>query len=153
MPYANEAEYRAAVVAYRALHDVFYRFHKGVRAQHAEAGAAGPVEQTTSEVLRADERDYGTLTRELLPALAAVYAGPRQFVDRLAETLLELGARHAASRRAPFDSRVTHQAYVDVDNILQDLLRERERYPQAFDDVFSGSDPTAPGALGRWPGV
>ena len=30
MPYATEAEYRAALVAYRALHDVFYRFHRSV---------------------------------------------------------------------------------------------------------------------------
>ncbi len=78
---------------------------------------------------------------ELLPALAASYAGPRQYVDRLADTLRELGVKHAASSHTPFDAVLTHQAYVDIDNMLQDLLRERDRYPGVFDEAFAGGDP------------
>ena len=137
MSYATEAEYRAALVAYRALHEVFYRFHKSVCAEQ-HAPAATDQRHADRDAIAVDERDYGGMVGELLPALARSYAGPRQYLDRLAETLGELGVKHAASRKAPFDALLTHQAYVDVDNILQDLLRERERYPGVFDEAFAG---------------
>jgi hypothetical protein len=147
MSYATEAEYRDALVAYRALHEVFYRFHKSVcPEQHASAATDHPSAATdhrhaNRDTLAVDERDYDGMVGELLPALARSYAGPRQYLDRLAETLRELGVKHAASRKAPFDALLTHQAYVDVDNILQDLLRERERYPGVFDEAFAGDRP------------
>jgi hypothetical protein len=140
MSYATEAEYRDALVAYRALHEVFYRFHKSVCAEQ-HASAATDHRHANSDALAVDERDYNGMVGELLPALARSYAGPRQYLDRLAETLRELGVKHAASRKAPFDALLTHQAYVDVDNILQDLLRERERYPSVFDEAFAGERP------------
>ena len=77
---------------------------------------------------------------QLLPDLAAAYAGPRVFVERLADTLRRLGERHVADRDAPFDVQLTHQAYIDIDNILQELLRERQQYPLAFDEAFAGVD-------------
>ena len=135
MPYATEVEYRAALAAYRALHKVFYRFHASVRAQHpgvwAEQLPAAP------DVLAADERDYESLVRELVPSVARSYAGPRQYVDRLTDTLRELGAKHATSPQNAFDALEVQQAYIDVDNIFQDLLREREHYPDVFDAAFS----------------
>jgi hypothetical protein len=140
MSYATEAEYRDALVAYRALHEVFYRFHKSVCAEQ-HASAATDHRHADRDALAVDERDYDGMVGELLPALARSYAGPRQYLDRLAETLRELGVKHAASRKAPFDALLTHQAYVDVDNILQDLLRERERYPGVFDEAFAGDRP------------
>jgi hypothetical protein len=140
MSYATEAEYRDALVAYRALHEVFYRFHKSVCAEQ-HASAATDHRHADKDALAVDERDYDAMVGELLPALARSYAGPRQYLDRLAETLRELGVKHAASRKAPFDALLTHQAYVDVDNILQDLLRERERYPGVFDEAFAGDRP------------
>jgi hypothetical protein len=142
MSYATEAEYRDALVAYRALHEVFYRFHKSVCAPRP-ASAATDHGHANRDALVIDERDYDGMVRELLPALARSYAGPRQYLDRLAETLEELGVKHAASRTAPFDALLTRQAYVDVDNILQDLLRERERYPSVFDEAFAGDRPHA----------
>jgi hypothetical protein len=140
MSYATEAEYRDALVAYRALHEVFYRFHKSVCAEQ-HASAATEHRHANSDALAVDERDYDGMVGELLPALGRSYAGPRQYLDRLAETLRELGVKHAASPKAPFDALLTHQAYVDVDNILQDLLRERERYPGVFDEAFAGDRP------------
>jgi hypothetical protein len=140
MSYATEAEYRDALVAYRALHEVFYRFHKSVCAEQ-HASAATEHRHANTDALAVDERDYDGMVGDLLPALARSYAGPRQYLDRLAETLRELGVKHAASRKAPFDALLTHQAYVDVDNILQDLLRERERYPGVFDEAFTGDRP------------
>jgi hypothetical protein len=139
MVYATEAEYRAALVAYRALHDVFYRFHKSVRRQQPGPGSEDQ-RHGALEAIAVNERDYGGMVGELLPALAVSYGGPRQYVDRLADTLRELGVKHAASSQTPFDALLTHQAYVDIDNILQDLLRERERYPGVFDEAFAGGD-------------
>ena len=139
MPYATEAEYRAALVAYRAFHDVFYRFHRSVGAQQA-APTASDQRDGSRDVIAADERDFGAMVGELLPTLAQSYAGPRQYLDRLADTLGELGVKHAASRKAPFDALLTRQAYVDVDNILEDLLRERERYPSVFEEAFARED-------------
>jgi hypothetical protein len=139
MPYATESEYRAALGAYRALHDVFYRFHRSVCAQQP-APTAADQGHVARDAIAVDERDYGGMVGELLPALARSYAGPRQYLDRLADTLGELGVKHAASRKTPFDALLTHQAYVDVDNILQDLLRDREQYPSAFDETFAGDD-------------
>ena len=78
----------------------------------------------------------------LLPALDKSYLGPRQDIDRLTATLRELGMKHAASSAEPFDPVPTHQAYIDIDNILQDLLREREQYPSVFDEGFA--EPEAP---------
>jgi hypothetical protein len=147
MPYASEAEFKAAVVAYRALHVVFYRFQKRVRMGQT-AGPSSPHSPGTPDQAAADQRDHASMVRELLPALAASYAGPPLFLDRLADTLRQLGDRHAAAPHAPFDAQLTHQAYVDVDNILQDLLREREHYPRAFDDAFIGAEPRA-GGLAR----
>jgi len=146
MSYANEAEFRAAVVAYRALHEVFYRFHKSVRAQ-AAAGAAS----ATPDLLASNERDYGAMTRDLLPAVGRTFGGPAQFVERLGETLRRLGAHHATSRQTPFDVHLAHQAYIDVDNILEDLLRDRARYPRVFDLAFSGIEDDEERALMRRP--
>jgi len=140
MPYATEAEYRAALVAYRALHDVFYRFHRSVCAeQHGPQTA--DRRHGTKEAIAANEHDYGDMVDKLLPALAHSYAGPRQYIDRLTDTLRELGVKHAAASQEPFDPLLTHQAYIDVDNILEHLLSERERYPRAFDEAFGGADP------------
>jgi hypothetical protein len=139
MPYATEAQYRAALVAYRALHDVFYRFHRSVCAdQHSPETA--DRRHGTKEAIAANERDYGGMVDELLPALEQSYTGPRQYIDRLADTLRELGVKHAAASKEPFDPVLTHQAYIDVDNILEDLLKERERYPRVFDEAFAGGD-------------
>ena len=142
MAYASEAEYRAAIVAYRALHDVFYRFHKSVRAQHPESAPTAPRQPVTGDphVIAANEHDYAAMVGEILPELAQAYAGPREFVERLADTLRRLGEAHAASPKTPFDVRMTHQAYVDVDNIFQDLLGEREQHAKAFDEAFSGAE-------------
>ncbi len=134
MPYATEAEYRAALVAYRALHEVFYRFYKSVRAQHP--GAWADQVPGAPDLIAADERDYDAMVRELVPALSRSYAGPVQYVERLAETLRDLGVKHAASPRTAFDAVELHQAYIDIDNIFQDLLREREHYPSVFDDEW-----------------
>ena len=139
MPYATESEYRAALVAYRALHDVFYRFHKSICAQQPTPTALDQ-RYGSRDAIAGDERDFGRIVGELLPALAQSYGGPRQYLDRLADTLGELGAKHAASRKSPFDALLTYQAYVDVDNILQDLLRERARYPSVFDEAFASED-------------
>ena len=140
MPYATEAEYRAAIVAYRALHDVFYRFHKSVCAgQHSPETAE---QQHVKEPVTATEREYGDMVGHLLPALDKSYFGPRQYIDRLTATLRELGMKHAAASAEPFDPVLTHQAYIDIDNILQDLLREREHYPSVFDEGFA--EPEAP---------
>jgi len=140
MPYATQAEYRAAIVAYRALHDVFYRFHKSV--------CAGPHDPTpadsrhgTRDAIAVNEHDYGVMVSELLPPLTQSYAGPPEYLDRLSETLRQLGVKHASASEQPFDAVLTHQAYIDIDNILKDLLRERERYPSAFDEAFVGADP------------
>ena len=76
-----------------------------------------------------------------MPSSWQSYAGPPQYLDRLAETLRQLGVKHAAASEQPFDVALTHQAYIDIDNILTDLLRERERYPSAFDEAFGGTDP------------
>jgi hypothetical protein len=78
----------------------------------------------------------------LLPALDKSYLGPRQYIDRLTATLQELGMKHAAASAEPFDPVLTHQAYIDIDNILQDLLRQREQYPSVFDEGFA--EPEAP---------
>ena len=138
MSYATEAEYRAAIVAYRALHDVFYRFHKSVCAeQHSPEMAE---QQHGKEPVAATEREYGEMVGLLLPALDKSYLGPRQYIDRLTATLRELGMKHAASSAEPFDPVLTHQAYIDIDNILQDLLREREHYPSVFDEGFAGPE-------------
>ena len=135
MPYATEVEYRAALAAYRALHKVFYRFYASVRAQHP--GAWADQLPAAPDVLAADERDYESLVRELVPSVARSYAGPRQHVERLTDTLRELGAKHAASPQTAFDVLELHHAYIDVDKIFEDLLREREHYPSVFDDAFS----------------
>jgi hypothetical protein len=140
MPYATEAEYRAAVVAYRALHNVFYRFHRSVCGHQPGQAAGADRHHGARDAIAVNEHDFGEMVSELLPALARSYAGPRQYIDRLAETLRELGIKHAASSEAPFDALLTHQAYVDVDNILQDLLRTRERFPSVFDEAFTGGD-------------
>jgi hypothetical protein len=136
MPYASGAEYRAALVAYRALHEVFYPFYKSVRAQHPGAWAEQlPV---APDLIAADERHCDDMVRELVPAVARSYGGPRQHVERLADTLRELAVKHAASPQTAFDAVLVHQAYIDIDNIFEDLLREREHYPSVFDDAWSG---------------
>ena len=140
MPYATEAEYRAAIVAYRAFHDVFYHFHRSVCAEQHNPATADP-RHGTREAIAVNENDYGGMVGELLPALAQSYAGPPQYLDRLVETFRQLGVKHAAASDQPFDAVLTHQAYVDVDNILEQLLIERERYPSAFDEAFGGTDP------------
>jgi hypothetical protein len=139
MAYATEAEYRAALVAYRALHDVFYRFHRSVCAEQHSPETADR-RHGTKEAIAENERDYRGMVDELLPALERSYDGPRQYIDRLSETLRELGVKHAAASQEPFDPLLTHQAYIDVDNILEHLLMERERYPGAFDEAFAGRD-------------
>ena len=141
MPYATEVEYRAALAAYRALHKVFYRFSKSVHAQHPGHWAD---ELGAPELIAADERDYNNMVRDLVPALVRTHAGPSQYVERLAETLRDLGVIHAASPQTAFDAVVVHQAYIDIDNILQDLLREREHYPDVFDDAFSEGENQPP---------
>ena len=139
MPYETEAEYRAAVVAYRALHDVFYRFHRSICAgQHDPTPADS--RHATGDAIAVNEHDYGVMVGELLPPLAQSYAGPPEYLDRLAETLRQLGVKHAAASEQPFDAVLTHQVYIDIDNILKDLLRERERYPSTFDEAFGGTD-------------
>lgn len=139
MPYATEAEYRAAILAYRALHDVFYRFHRSVCAgQHSPE--TGEQRLDMKEPVAGIEREYGEMVGHLLPALDKSYLGPRQYIDRLTATLRELGMKHAAASAEPFDPVLTHQAYIDIDNILQDLLRERERYPSVFDEAFAEPD-------------
>src|SRR5262245_8108589 len=139
MAYATEAEYRAALVAYRALHDVFYRFHRSVcSGQHGPETA--DRRHGTKEAIARNEHDYGDMVDTLLPALEHSYAGPRQYIDRLMGSLRELGVKHAAASQEPFDPLLTHQAYIDVDNILEDLLKERERYPHVFDETFAGGD-------------
>jgi hypothetical protein len=140
MPYATEAEYRAAVVAYRALHDVFYRFHRSVCGHEPLRAAGGDRHHAARDAITVNEHDFGKMVGELLPALSRSYAGPQQYIDRLAETFRELGVKHAASSEEPFDALLTHQAYVDVDNILQDLLRGREPFPSVFDEAFAGGD-------------
>ena len=142
MPYANEAQYRAALAAYRALHKVFYRFYTSVRAQHP--GAWADQLPAAPDLLAADERDYEGLVREPVPSIARSYAGPSQYVERLSATLRELGAKHAASPQTAFDALVVHQAYIDVDNIFQDLLRERAHYPGVFDDALSEGEGQPP---------
>lgn len=139
MPYATEAEYRAAIVAYRALHDVFYRFHRSVCAEQHDPATADP-RHGTRDAIAMNEHDYGVMVGELLPPLAQAYAGPPEYLDRLAETLQRLGVKHAGASEQPFDAGLTHQAYIDIDNILKDLLREREQYPGAFDEAFGGPD-------------
>ena len=129
MAYATEADYRAAITAYRAFHQAFYRFYKMVRAQPPPNNA-----------IAATEDDHRRMVDDLLPALARSYAGPRHYVDRLAGTLRELGVVHASSPHTLFDAELTRQAYIDVDNILEDLLRTRAEYPAAFDEAFAGSD-------------
>ena len=139
MPYATEAEYRAAVVAYRALHDVFYRFHRSVCAEQHDPTPTDS-RHGTRDAIAVNEHDYGVMVGELLPPLAQSYAGPPEYLDRLAETLRQLGVKHAAASEQPFDAVLTHQVYIDIDNILKDLLRERERYPSTFDEAFGGTD-------------
>ena len=139
MSYATEAEYRAAIVAYRALHDVFYRFHRSVCAEQHDPATADP-RHGTGDAIAMNEHDYGVMVGELLPPLAQSYAGPPEYLDRLAETLRQLGVKHAAASEQPFDAGLTHQAYIDIDNILKDLLRGREQYPGAFDEAFGGND-------------
>ena len=140
MPYATEAEYRAAIVAYRALHDVFYRFHRSVCAgQHDPAPADSRHDIRDASAV--NEHDYGVIVNELLPPLTQAYGGPPEYLERLSETLRQLGGKHAAASEQPFDAVLTHQAYIDIDNILKDLLRERERYPSTFDEAFAWADP------------
>ena len=139
MPYATEAEYRAAIVAYRALHDVFYRFHRSVCAEQHDPTPADS-RRGTRDAIAVNEHDYGVMVGELLPPLARSYAGPPEYLDRLAETLQQVGVKHAAASEQPFDAVLTHQVYIDIDNILKDLLRERERYPSTFDEAFGGTD-------------
>jgi hypothetical protein len=148
MAYRDEAQYRAALEAYLALHDVFYRFHARVRAQHAFLGDRNAALPVDPDAIAEDERDYALMAADLVPALARVYADTSPYVERLAKTLEELGAQHGGLRTRPFDARLTHQAYVDIDNVLEDLLCHREMYPHAFDEVYSGS---APEALTRRP--
>ena len=77
MSYATEAEYRAAIVAYRALHDVFYRFHKSVCAeQHSPEMAEQqhgkePVAATEREVRR-NGRPPVACSRQVISRAAAV---------------------------------------------------------------------------------
>ena len=143
MPYRDEAQDRAALEAYVALHDVFYRFHASVRVQHSRLGDRSAALPSDRDAIAADERDYALMTADLVPALARVYAQTSRYVERLAKTLDELGTHHAALQTARYDARLTNQAYVDVDNILQDLLCHRELYPRAFDEVYSGATPEA----------
>jgi hypothetical protein len=136
--YATEADYRAALKAYRAFHEVFYRFYKIVRVHPPVATPDSP--RAVPEAIVTIELDHRKMVVELLPALARTYGGPRHYVERLGETLLKLGTEHASSPWALFDAELTHQAYIDVDNILESLLSEREKHPTAFDDVFADND-------------
>src|SRR3954470_24190446 len=104
MPYGTEADYRAALRASLALHEVFYRFHKRLNATPPTGIAEGG-------------RELASIIDTLVPALAARYGGPHIHVARLAETLESLSRSHALSPAAPFDARLAYQAYVDVDNI------------------------------------
>ena len=139
MAYATEADYRAALKAYRAFHEVFYRFYRIVRVHPPDPDDPRAV----VEVIATTEQDHRRMLVELLPALARTYGGPRHYMERLGDTLLTLGGQHVLSPQAPFDADLTHQAYIDVDNILESLLSEREDYPAAFDDAFAdnGTDP------------
>ena len=128
MSYGTEAEYRAALRAYLALHEVFYRFHKR-------------LSTTPSTGIAEGGRELTSMTDVLVPALAARYGGPPTHVARLAETLEGLSHSHAASPHAPFDARLAYQAYVDVDNILLDLLRNRAEYTAAVDEETDGIGP------------
>ena len=124
MSYGTESEYRAALEAYRALHDVFYRFYKRLQTASPESVAAG-------------RHDLATMIGTLMPNVAESYQGPRMHVERLAETLQELSAAHASTRNTSFDDRLAYQAYVDIDNMLRELLRNRQHYPATFDDVMA----------------
>jgi hypothetical protein len=137
--YATEADYRAALKAYRALHEAFYRFYKIVRVHPPPPDDPRAV----LEAIATTEHDHRRMVGELLPALARTYGGPRHYVERLGDTLQTLGAQHVSSPQAPFDADLAHQAYIDVDNILESLLSERESYPAAFDAAFvdNGTDP------------
>jgi len=125
MSYGTEAEYRTALVAYRALHDVFYRFYKHMQSTVASSEVAD------------GRRDLAAMVGTLLPPLAESYQGPPVHVERLAETLQELLVAHAASKNTKFDDRLAYQAYVDVDNVLRELLRHRQQYPATFDEVMA----------------
>ena len=126
MSYGTESEYRAALVAYRALHDAFYRFYKRLQSTtHTSDGVADA------------RRDLAAMIGTLMPPLSESYQGPPMHVARLAETLQELSAAHAASKNTTFDDRLAYQAYVDVDNILRELLRHRHQFPATFDDVMA----------------
>ena len=57
MPYTTEADYRATIVAYRALHDLFYRFHHSVSAQQADPSAADGHNGLAA--IAVDEQDFG----------------------------------------------------------------------------------------------
>jgi hypothetical protein len=143
VPYATEAELRAALTAYRAFHPVFYRFYKSV---HHPPVSTPDHPDARSESIATAEQDYRKLLVELLPAVARTYQGPRRYVERLDETLMQLGVQHASASQSPFDAELTNQAYVDVDNILESLLCERANFPVAFDEAFSDSN-WYPGAL------
>lgn len=143
MAYATEAELRAAITAYRALHAVFYRFYHAVR--HPPGGT--PDQQAAlRQAISTAEQDYRKMIVELVPALARTYGGPRHYVERLDQTLMKLGVQHASSPQAPFDAELTHEAYIDIDNILETLLCERANHQSAFDDAFTDND-GQPGAL------
>ena len=143
MPYATEAELHAALTAYRAFHPVFYRFYKLV---HQPPVPTPDRPDARTESIATAEQDYRQMLVELLPALARTYGGPRRYVERLDETLMQLGVKHASAPQSPFDRELTDQAYVDVDNILESLLCERATFPAAFDEAFSGSN-WYPGAM------
>ena len=136
MSYGTEADYRAALRAYLALHEVFYRFHKRLNTMPPTGIAEGGRELTS-------------MSDTLVPALAARYGGPAIHVARLAETLEALSRSHASSPGAPFDARLAYQAYVDVDNILLDLLRSRAEYTSAFDEETVGIGPASTALLPR----
>src|SRR5262245_38554440 len=143
VPYATEAELHAALTAYRAFHPVFYRFYKS--AHHPPVSTPDRPDAPKESIATA-EQDYRNMLVELLPALARTYGGPRCYVERLDETLMQLGVQHASTPQFPFDRELTNQAYVDVDNILESLLCERANFPAAFDEAFSGSN-WYPGAM------
>jgi hypothetical protein len=143
MPYADEAQYRTALEAYLALHEVFYRFYGSVRAQHSVLGDRNAALPFDREATAANERDHARMSADLVPALARACGNMDSYVERLARTLDEIGATHAAFPLRPFDARLADQAYVDIDNVLHDLLRHREIYPRAFDEVYSGAPPQA----------
>jgi len=143
MPYADEAQYRTALEAYLALHEVFYRFYGSIRAQHSVLGDRNAALPFDREAIAANERDLAVMAADLVPALARACGDTGRYVQRLARTLEEIGAAHAALALGTFDGRLTDQAYVDVDNVLHDLLRHREMYPRAFDEVYAGAPPEA----------